>query len=155
MAGTGGVLLKNYPPHGRGVQSVCGWRQPLLPSGCRWFLQGPVVLVKKCEGANTGLSDSIPPVALRFRSRGVGLGWLWAVAAASLIVSAGRMQAPQQASLVTGCFYWTAYRYGILCHVPGGTGPAWRRFWRCSWAVGSVCFWWWFWWSTISLISKF
>lgn len=84
--------------------------------------KGPVVLVKKCEGANTGLSDSIPPVALRLRSRGAGLGWLWAVAAAFLIVSAGRMQAPQQASLVTGCFYWTAYRYGILWRVPGGTG---------------------------------
>ena len=85
--------------------------------------KGPVVLVKKCEGANTGLSDSIPPVALRLRSRGAGLGWLWAVAAAFLIVSAGRMQAPQQASLVTGCFYWTAYRYGILWRVPGGVWP--------------------------------
>lgn len=63
-----------------------------------------------------------PPRGLRLRSRGAGLGWLWVVAAAFLIVSAGRMQAPQQASLVTGCFYWTAYRYGILWRVPGGTG---------------------------------
>ena len=34
--------------------------------------KGPVVLAKKCEGANTGLCDSIPPVALRLCFRG---GW--------------------------------------------------------------------------------
>lgn len=85
--------------------------------------KGPVVLVKKCEGANTGLWDSIPPLAPWRFLLGAGSGWLWAVAAAFLIVSAGRMQAPQQASLVTGCFYWTAYRYGILWRVPGGSRP--------------------------------
>ena len=68
-------------------------------TGCSF--EGLVVLVKKCEGANTGLSDSIPPLApWRFLLR-AGSGWFWTGAAAFLIVSAGRMQAQSQPRRLT------------------------------------------------------
>lgn len=50
-----------------------------LPRAAGGPCKGPVVLAKKCEGANTGLCDSIPPVALRlcFRGGGAGLVLSW------------------------------------------------------------------------------